>query len=154
MQLESLQRGSRTQLPARVGDRIDKAVGAGSRLRRLVDQLLDVSRLTAGGLRLEPERVDLSYVVSEIVTRTTEATARRIGPVIVRSEPHVIGRWDRATTMRTSARPSETLSRKRATKPTWLPADKKRSNTCALTHCPAHPARLEHGTHERGAFHG
>jgi PAS domain S-box-containing protein len=95
MQLESLQRSSRTQLPARVGDRLDKAVGAGSRMRRLIDQLLDVSRLTAGGLRLEPERVDLSDVVSEIVARTTGAIARRIGPVVVRSEPHVIGRWDR-----------------------------------------------------------
>jgi PAS domain S-box-containing protein len=95
LQLESLQRSTRTQLPPRVGDRLDKAVGAGSRLRRLVDQLLDVSRLTAGGLRLEPERVDLSDVVSEIVTRTTEASTRRIGAVIIRSEPHVLGRWDR-----------------------------------------------------------
>jgi PAS domain S-box-containing protein len=95
MQLESLQRSMRAQLPPRVGARLDKAVGAGSRLRRLIDQLLDVSRLTTGGLRLDPERVDLSDVVTQIVTRTTEASARVIGPVVLRTEPNVIGRWDR-----------------------------------------------------------
>ena len=58
MQLQSLQRSASTQLTPRAGDRLDKVVGAGARLRRLVDQLLDVSRITAGGLRLEPERVE------------------------------------------------------------------------------------------------
>ncbi len=95
MQLQSLQRSTRTQLPPKVGDRLDKVVGAGSRLRRLVDQLLDVSRITAGGLRLEPERVDLSEVLGEIVARTTESRVGPVGPVIVRGEPHVTGEWDR-----------------------------------------------------------
>ncbi len=95
MQLESLQRSTRAQLPARVGDRLDKVVGAGGRLRRLVDQLLDVSRITAGGLRLEPESVDLSEMLGEIVARCADARAGLVGPVVVRGEPHVVGRWDR-----------------------------------------------------------
>jgi PAS domain S-box-containing protein len=94
MQLQSLQRTAGTRLPARVGERLDKVAAAGTRLRRLVDQLLDVSRLTAGGLRLEPEQVDLSELVEEIVTRVTETSTRPMGSVIVRSEPHVIGLWD------------------------------------------------------------
>jgi PAS domain S-box-containing protein len=96
MQLQSLQRtvqaGAQAQPPSRIGDRLDKVVGAAGRLRRLVDQLLDVSRLTAGGLRLEPERVDLSDVVNAIVARTTEVDPG--SPVVVRAEPHVVGRWD------------------------------------------------------------
>jgi PAS domain S-box-containing protein len=94
LQLESLQR-ARTPLPARVADRLDKAVSVGNRLRRLVDQLLDVSRITAGGLRLEPEPVDVSELLGEIVGRTTDASAGPVGPVVVRGEPHVVGHWDR-----------------------------------------------------------
>ncbi len=94
MQLQSLQRSVRAQLPSRIGDRLDKVVSTGSRLRRLVDQLLDVSRLTAGGLRLEPERVDLSKVVREIVGRVTEDGAGP-GPVVVRAPSRTSsGRWD------------------------------------------------------------
>jgi PAS domain S-box-containing protein len=92
MQLQSLQRSTRPLLPPRAGERLDKVVGTGGRLRNLVDQLLDVSRITAGGLRLEPERVDLSEVIGEIVARITES---RGGPMIVRGEEHVVGRWDR-----------------------------------------------------------
>ncbi len=95
MQLESLQRTTRAELPSRACDRIDKVVLAGVRLRRLVGQLLDVSRITSGGLRLEPESVDLSEVVREVVARTTESIAGGVGPVVVRGEPHVTGRWDR-----------------------------------------------------------
>jgi PAS domain S-box-containing protein len=95
MQLQSLKRSTGAHLPPKFGERLDKVVGAGSRLRRLVDQLLDVSRITAGGLRLEPERVDLAEVVGEIVARTTEAGAGLVGPVVVRGEPHAVGRWDR-----------------------------------------------------------
>jgi PAS domain S-box-containing protein len=94
MQLQSVQRSTRGHLPARIADRLDKVVAAGLRLRRLVDQLLDVSRLTAGALRLEPERVDLSEVISEIVDRTTESGAKHVGPVVVRGE-HLVGWWDR-----------------------------------------------------------
>ena len=93
MQLQSLQRSARDQLPSRIGERLDRVVSTSCRLRRLVDQLLDVSRLTAGGLRLEPERVDLSEVVREIVGRATEEGAGP-GPVVVRAEPHVVGHWD------------------------------------------------------------
>ncbi len=95
MQLQSLQRSARAQLPSRIGDRVDRVVGAAGRLRRLVDQLLDVSRLTAGGLRLEPELVDLSEVVNGIVARATEVDAGALSPVVVRAEPRVVGRWDR-----------------------------------------------------------
>jgi PAS domain S-box-containing protein len=95
LQLQSLQRNASAELSPRIGVRLDKAVGAGHRLRRLVDQLLDVSRLTSGGLRLEPEPVDLAELVDEIVARTRETRSGFVGPLLVGGERHVLGRWDR-----------------------------------------------------------
>jgi signal transduction histidine kinase len=46
------------------------------RLTGIVDQLLNVARLDAGDLHVEPERIDLGSVVSEVVE-----TAGDIGPV-------------------------------------------------------------------------
>src|SRR6185503_10359119 len=50
------------QLRAKIAT-VDRQV---RRLSTLVDHLLDVSRASAGGLRLEPEPVDLAALVREV----------------------------------------------------------------------------------------
>jgi signal transduction histidine kinase len=61
------------------------------RLESLVDQLLDVSRITAGKLMLSPEPLDLGEVVREVADRFAESACR----IDVRVSGAVEGIWDR-----------------------------------------------------------
>jgi len=65
-----------------------------ARLSRLVDSLLDVSRLTAGKLQLQLDEVNLVTVARDVVDRVREE-ASQAGCVIdlVALEP-VVGEWD------------------------------------------------------------
>ena len=70
------------------------------RLNRLVESLLDVSRITAGHLDLELETFDFAAMVNEVV-ESFQPEAQQVGSeLIVRSgaAPALIGRWDRART--------------------------------------------------------
>jgi signal transduction histidine kinase len=63
-----------------------------ARFERLVGQLLDVTRISAGQLRLEREQTDLSALTREIgeaLSRVGEAT-----PIVVRAPAEVRGLWD------------------------------------------------------------
>ena len=73
-------------------ERIHTQVG---RLERLIEELLDVSRIQAGHLELRPERVDLGELAAEVVGvfREHPAYADRIA---LQAEPAVVGNWDRA----------------------------------------------------------
>ena len=70
------------------------------RLNHLVEELLDVSRIIAGRLRLEPESVDLAAVVQAVADDAREQ-ARGEGSaldLVVESGPgagSVVGLWDR-----------------------------------------------------------
>ena len=61
------------------------------RLESLVDQLLDVSRITAGKLKLSPELLDLGEVVREVADRFAEIPCR----IDVRVTGTAEGIWDR-----------------------------------------------------------
>ncbi|HWE27412.1 MAG TPA: ATP-binding protein [Polyangia bacterium] len=75
---------------------LDTAERQTRRLGRLVDALLDVSRVQAGRLELEREPTDLGAVVREVVSLLA-ADARRAGcEVRVHIADGVVGRWDRA----------------------------------------------------------
>jgi signal transduction histidine kinase len=63
------------------------------RMARLVDDLLDISRIMAGRLRLDVEDVDLGGFVREVVDRCPEPQRDLVG-VRVEGEP-IVGRWDR-----------------------------------------------------------
>jgi len=66
------------------------------RLGRLVDALLDVSRIQAGRLELQREATDLAHVTRDVVG-LLEADARRAGcQVRLDAEQPVVGNWDRA----------------------------------------------------------
>jgi signal transduction histidine kinase len=67
-----------------------------NRFGGLIDQLLDVSRLSAGRLVLDPERVDLAEIVREAVTQVAEEALRRQTPIRVTTRDAVVGYWDRA----------------------------------------------------------
>jgi signal transduction histidine kinase len=66
-----------------------------SRLTRLIDNLLDASRITAGKLHLEYDDVDLSSTVREVASRFEEELRRAGSQILLRAEGPVIGRWDR-----------------------------------------------------------
>jgi PAS domain S-box-containing protein len=62
------------------------------RLSRLVSDLLDVSRITAGKLTLHRERLDLAELAREVVERYAGASQ---SPIALRTES-ATGSWDRA----------------------------------------------------------
>jgi PAS domain S-box-containing protein len=65
------------------------------RLSDLVNDLLDVSRISTGRLQLELDEVDLSLVVREVVSQF-EPQAVKAGCLLeLRTEERVVGRWDR-----------------------------------------------------------
>jgi signal transduction histidine kinase len=65
------------------------------RLEKLIREMLDISRITAGKLNLEPEDVNLSALVSEVVTRCAEDLTKAGCAVRLRAPDAVVGPWDR-----------------------------------------------------------
>lgn len=94
LQLEGL-RHMADKLDERVRERIDRAVRQTERLARLAEGLLDVSRLAAGRLELEPEEVDLNEVVDEVVDDLRDEASRAQSTVRVTRAESAHGRWDR-----------------------------------------------------------
>ncbi len=70
------------------------------RLAALVDMLLDVSRIQAGRLELDPAPVDLRALVAEVVAHLGDQLAQSGCALAVRAEQPVIGRWDRTASSR------------------------------------------------------
>jgi signal transduction histidine kinase/DNA-binding response OmpR family regulator len=65
------------------------------RLAKLVDSLLDVSRISVGALNLNLDQVDLSEIVREVLNRFAEELARASCPLELRADEPVVGNWDR-----------------------------------------------------------
>ena len=89
--LRGLQAEQRTPQLAWVHARVDKANHQLSRIIRLLDRLLDVSRISSGRLTLVLEDVDLAEVAATTVDWLDRAGQAQIR---CRFEP-VAGRWDR-----------------------------------------------------------
>ncbi|ADO68078.1 GAF domain-containing sensor histidine kinase [Stigmatella aurantiaca] len=83
-------------LPAeRFSEALDVALRQVRKLTDLVDNLLDVSRISAGRMKLELEEVDLAALAAELVSRFTPSAAQ-LGCVLELHAPApVLGRWDR-----------------------------------------------------------
>lgn len=64
------------------------------RLIRLIDNLLDVSRITAGRLEFETEEVDLGQLTADVAERLREE-AVRVGCELRLDMASVVGTWDR-----------------------------------------------------------
>jgi signal transduction histidine kinase len=94
LQLGAIQKGLSPLSQNNIGERLDLARRSVRRLARLIETLLDVSQLTTGRLQLEPARVDLAALVSEVVA-ATEEEARRLGtPLLVQLERPLTGYVD------------------------------------------------------------
>jgi signal transduction histidine kinase len=66
------------------------------RIVGLVEQLLDLSRLTMGKLELSLERTDLATVATEVAERLSELAARAGCVLNVSAPGSLAGEWDRA----------------------------------------------------------
>jgi PAS domain S-box-containing protein len=81
--------------PEKARSKVAMAAKQVVRLSRLVGNLFDVSRITAGKLRIERERVDLAESVRDVVARFREQAAAARCRVEVSGEDSVVGEWDR-----------------------------------------------------------
>jgi PAS domain S-box-containing protein len=83
------------KLTGKFEQRIRSAIRQAELLEKLVDNLLDVSRIASARLELQPEPVDLTELTLEVVERL-RAEANRSGSEIgLVSQSSVIGTWDR-----------------------------------------------------------
>jgi signal transduction histidine kinase len=88
LEKENAEPGVRAQV-----DQTWKLVG---RLARLIRELLDISRISAGRLVLQREDVDLSLLIRESVARLESTIANAGCAVSVVAEAAVQGNWDRS----------------------------------------------------------
>jgi len=98
LQLGSLLRAFRTPPPPDAGaavERLTRINATMARLERLIGELLDVSRITAGRLTLEREPHDLVEVAHEVIARFAEQSARAHSPLELDAPASVEGSWDR-----------------------------------------------------------
>ena len=79
----------------RLAERVERLAHTGERLGLLMDDLLDVSRLSTGQLQLRRAEVDLAVLAREGVLRMAEVLARAGCEVRVEAEEPVVGRWDK-----------------------------------------------------------
>jgi predicted ATPase/signal transduction histidine kinase/tRNA A-37 threonylcarbamoyl transferase component Bud32 len=75
---------------------IGRALRQSERLNRLIEDLLDVSRIETQKLPLEPTAVELDGLVQEVVARLELDLMRSQCPVAIRSGALVRGFWDRS----------------------------------------------------------
>jgi PAS domain S-box-containing protein len=77
LQVQTLARtAAKERWGARASDRLERAAASGLRLENLINQLLDVSRITAGRVQLEPEHLRLGDVLHTVVERFEESAAK------------------------------------------------------------------------------
>ena len=94
LEMDSLARLS-AELPPLVTTKIGRARRSTERLVELVDTLLDVSRMRAGDLVLNRERVDLGQLAAEVVDQLAETAAQSGSSVHLHRPEPVVGLWDR-----------------------------------------------------------
>lgn len=78
-----LRRDKKEPLSVRHRERVDHILKGGEHLLRLIDDILDLSRIEAGGLSVSAEPVDVRLVIDEVMT-TIEPAASRVSVQIVR----------------------------------------------------------------------
>jgi PAS domain S-box-containing protein len=75
--------------------KVEKIDSQATRLHRLIDELLDVSRIAAGRLELHVELVDLAQIVNDVGVRFNDEAARVGSTLNVHAPDAVVGRWDK-----------------------------------------------------------
>lgn len=77
-----LQRDKKTPLSQRQQERIEHVLKGGEHLMRLIDDVLDLSRIEAGGVSVSPEPIHMVEVLAEVKT-TLDPMASRAGVELV-----------------------------------------------------------------------
>jgi PAS domain S-box-containing protein len=100
LQVQSLRRLGRAHPEARVRDQIveskcETIVRQVDRLTVLINDLIDVGRITSGRQRLSPQAVDLAEVARAVLDGAREAIERSGSEVSLRVSAPAIGSWDR-----------------------------------------------------------
>jgi signal transduction histidine kinase len=81
--------------PEKLGAKLESAYSQTQRLGRLVNDLLDISRIAQGQLHIKLEDVDLVALVRGQLERSREALTRAECPARLHtSAPAMVGRWD------------------------------------------------------------
>jgi PAS domain S-box-containing protein len=80
----------------RLVERLDKIGGCVGRIHRLIEELLDVSKITAGRLDLRREEVDLAALAREVVEHFSDQLERAGVPLSLDAPAPVVGSWDRS----------------------------------------------------------
>jgi signal transduction histidine kinase len=80
----------------RIDERLKVARRQVERLSDLVEEILEVSRITAGRLQLELEECDLVEMIEHAVARVRDDTDGARCEIVVHAPPSLAGRWDRA----------------------------------------------------------
>lgn len=93
LQIQSLRRSEAAPDPRRAA-RIEKVAHHGARLSALVDELLDISQITAGHLELVPSEVDLVALCRSAIERDAAPLERAGCEVRVEAPARLVGRWD------------------------------------------------------------
>jgi len=86
-----LQRDKKEPLSGRQLERIDHVLRGGEHLLRLIDEVLDLSRIEAGNITISAEPVDVQQVISEVAS-TLEPMAQRAGIELVVPHGGLVGR--------------------------------------------------------------
>jgi PAS domain S-box-containing protein len=92
--LRSFSQGARPLLPEQITVKLKTIAAMAKRQAKLIEDLLDVSRLAVGRLDLELEDVDLMSVVSEVAARFEDELRLAGCPFELTGAP-VVGCWDR-----------------------------------------------------------
>ncbi len=79
----------------RLTSRLERSSNSLERLGRLIDSLLDVSRISTGRLELNVETFDLVAVVREVIERVREEALRAGCDLRVTAASPIVGSWDR-----------------------------------------------------------
>jgi signal transduction histidine kinase/PAS domain-containing protein len=79
---------------AKYAGRVEKAMGQVARLGKLVEELLDVSRVSSGRLLLARAELDLAELTRDVVGRFVDVAARAACELTVEAPAPVIGIWD------------------------------------------------------------
>jgi PAS domain S-box-containing protein len=78
----------------KVRTHVEAGRGQVAKLGALIGDLLDVSRISAGRMRLSPEPVDFAALVREVVQRHEPQAAREGTSLQVEAPPALVGTWD------------------------------------------------------------
>ncbi|MDC3952280.1 ATP-binding protein [Polyangium jinanense] len=96
LQLEGLERTLKRAglLNDQLTGRVERCSRQIFRLTRLVESLLDVTRITAGQLAIEPETVDLCALARDVTERFASESNETGTKIELRSCSSLVGRWD------------------------------------------------------------